>query len=245
MPALSAARQQARQIRCAARLRTLSQAVLMYVNENRGSLPPMAFSEVSYPSGWWARPTIFPAGGDGYLTPYLVSGSNLPTSALYCCPDFDDQIIDTTTTYNTYRYNGILGGQDLTKWAAGGPQVFAPWKLSQVSNSSKVALFAEGNAINTALTQAGMALVTEPNTNHPSNKYGHNPRYGIYQHGAKPAGTYYAYWNNSFNNPAYTGVTNIAYCDGSVRGVLWTDNNYPQPPFDNTWIDPYHQTDSW
>lgn len=239
-----------RLIQCEARLRTLTQAVMMYANENKGFFPQMAYSELSYPSGFWARPTIFPAGGYSPLIPYFASSGatlTVPTDQLFSCPDFQDQLADITTSNNTYRYNAILGGQDPVQWGPSppSPMIFRPWKMQQVRDSSKLALFAEGNAINSALSQAGMALVCEGSVNKPSNLYGHNPRYGIYLHAQKAIGTYFAYWNSSSNNVAYTGMTNVAYCDGSVRTIPWTLNAYPAPPFDGTWIDPYQQTDTF
>src|SRR5436305_14249818 len=39
LPALSRARDQAKNVQCAARLRHIGQAVLMYANENRGKVP--------------------------------------------------------------------------------------------------------------------------------------------------------------------------------------------------------------
>ncbi|MGN6726956.1 MAG: prepilin-type N-terminal cleavage/methylation domain-containing protein [Tepidisphaeraceae bacterium] len=251
LPALSRARVQARIIQCAARLRQLTNATMMYVNENRGSFPPLATWEDSYPSGHWARPTFFPAGGDSYITKYLETGriDRAPVGKLFVCPDLQET---TGPAYlassNTYRYNGILGGQDPTQWGtAGGAHFFSPWKAARVRDSSHVALFAEGDTVNGALSQAGMGLVTEPNVNRPANKYGHNPRYGIYLHGRRvQSRTYYSYWNGSNSNRVVTGRTNIGYCDGSVRTVTWTIDNYPAPAFPDTWIDPYHVgQDQW
>jgi prepilin-type N-terminal cleavage/methylation domain-containing protein/prepilin-type processing-associated H-X9-DG protein len=249
LPALAAAREQAKIIQCAARLRTLTQVVFMYTNDNHGYFPQMAFSETSYPSGSWGRPTIFPAGGYSPLIPYFSNGStvSLPTNLLFVCPDLADQVADNQfNSNNTYRYNGILGGQDPIQWGTtSGTLFFKPWKIAQVRDSSKLALFAEGSTVNSALTQAGMALVCEGSVNKPSNLYGHNPRYGIYLHEQKQGATYYSYWNGASNNIVYSGITNVAYCDGSVRSVPWTINSYPAPPFDDTWIDPYQTADTF
>ena len=89
--------------------------VMMYTNENKGSFPQMALGEDSYPNGHWGRPTIFPAGGYSPLVPYFANfgaTQTLPNSELFSCPDFQDQLSLITTSNNTYRYNGILGGQD-------------------------------------------------------------------------------------------------------------------------------------
>jgi prepilin-type processing-associated H-X9-DG protein len=86
-----------------------------------------------------------------------------------------------------------------------------------------------------------MGLIPEGSVNKPSNKYGHNPRYGFWLHSPKNTGAYYSYWNNSWNNVGRRGTINIGYCDGSVRSVQWNLNAYPAPPFTpDTSIDPYH-----
>jgi prepilin-type processing-associated H-X9-DG protein len=72
-----------------------------------------------------------------------------------------------------------------------------------------------------------MATDTEPAKN-ANGKYGHNPRYGVIVHNARYTGY------------AAAGVTNIGYCDGSVRSVLWKDDGlYPKRAFEGTWINPY------
>src|SRR3954471_8975921 len=69
LPALNKARQQAVTVSCAARIRQLENAVMMYVIDNHGSLPPLASSQNNL--GSLNRPTIFPCGGEGYLSRYM------------------------------------------------------------------------------------------------------------------------------------------------------------------------------
>ncbi|HSH94817.1 MAG TPA: prepilin-type N-terminal cleavage/methylation domain-containing protein [Roseimicrobium sp.] len=257
LPAVNKARQQAVTVSCAARIRQLENAVMMYVNANKGYLAPMAFSQQNL--GAMNRPSIFPAGGEGYLSRYLGSErrnpttgfmyNTVPSSKLYTCPELEP-LADSVLQWSvySYKYNSVLGGQDPTQWGppynGNSTHGYTPWKLSRVRQSSNVALFTEGNTIQNNLDSRSQGLVTEGSVNKPSNKYGHNPRYGFWLHSQRTGGSYYSYWNNSWNNLARTGVINIGYCDGSVRSVRWSINAYPTPAFPDTFIDPYHVGDT-
>lgn len=253
LPALNKARQAAVTIACAARMRQLENAVMMYVNDNNGYLTPMASSQNNMAA--MNRPSIFPCGGEGYLSQYLgnvrrdpTTGflyNPIPSAKLYTCPELEGAIDEWLQwSVYSYKYNAVLGGQDPVQWGAGfgtnSTHLYTPWKITKVKQSSNVALFTEGNSPSGNLDSRTMGLVTEGAVNKPSNKYGHNPRYGFWLHNATYTGSYYSYWNNSWNNKGRTGVINIGYCDGSVRSVPWTDNAYPSPPFPDTFIDPYH-----
>src|SRR5687767_2919009 len=57
LPALSRARRQAMTVKCASNMRQLAQAMLMYINDNKGVHPPAVVSASSgapnmYPNGW-------------------------------------------------------------------------------------------------------------------------------------------------------------------------------------------------
>lgn len=251
LPALSRARGQAVSVACMARIRQLENAVIMYVNDNHGYLPPMGQSQNNGTS--LNRPSIFPCGGEGYLSKYMSKTatdpkrgfdySTVPSAKMYACPEMEaDMDPNTQWSAYTYRYNSVLGGQDSVQWRVGigVAHLYTPWKLSNVRQSANMALFAEGNSPQGALDPRLMCLVTEGSVNKPSGKYGHNPRYGIWLHNRKNSGAYFSYWNKSWNNITWTGTTNIGYCDGSVRSTPWNLNAYPAPPFPDTWIDPYH-----
>jgi len=250
LPALNKARQQAVTVSCAARIRQLENAVLMYVNDNKGYLTPLAASQNNAIT--LNRPSIFPCGGDGYLSKYMGSErrnpstgfmySTIPSVKLYTCPEFEplvDQVLQWSVY--SYKYNAILGGQDGVQWQSGVniPHLLTPWKLARLKQTSNVLLFTEGNSVQGSLDSRFMSVVLEPNVNKPSNKYGHNPRYGYWLHSPKETGSYYSYWNNSWNNTGRLGTINVGYCDGSVRSVRWKMNAYPTPPIPDTWIDPY------
>jgi prepilin-type N-terminal cleavage/methylation domain-containing protein len=249
LPALNKARQQAVTVSCAARIRQLENAVMMYVIDNHGSLPPLASSQNNL--GSLNRPTIFPCGGEGYLSRYMggerrhpVYGfmySTIPASKLYLCPEMEGTV-DPQMQWSvySYRYNSVLGGQDGVRWAVGGINgfhVYTPWKLAQVRQSSNVALFTEGSAPSGALDSRVMGLITDAAVNKTTNKYEHSLRYGLWLHSRKDAGSFVS---GATRYAAITGFMNIGYCDGSVRTVRWTLNAIPYPPFPDTAIDPYH-----
>jgi len=252
LPSLNKARQQAVTVSCAARMRQLETAVLMYVNDNHGYLTPLAASQNNAIT--MNRPSIYPCGGEGYLSRYLgkerlntVTGfmsNSIPSAKLYVCPEMEPMVDQVQQwSYYSYKYNAILGGQDGVQWGSGVnvAHLLTPWKLARVRQSSNVLLFTEGNSVQGNLDSRFMSVVLEPNVNRPSNKYGHNPRYGYWLHSPKDTGAYYSYWNNSWNNMGRQGTINIGYCDGSVRSVVWKLNAYPAPPFTpDTFIDPYH-----
>jgi len=157
LPALSKARASAVRIQCAAQMRQISAAVLMYVNENKGYLPPL-FNKASNPTSGanWQGPTFFPSSSAGnsagvsYLDPYMgVQSSN----ERYVCPQyFDAQTGSTTGAGYSYKYNRYLGGSNIDSIAQAGAGAGAdipslhsdgwyyanPWKITQVQSSFPV-----------------------------------------------------------------------------------------------------------
>jgi prepilin-type N-terminal cleavage/methylation domain-containing protein/prepilin-type processing-associated H-X9-DG protein len=55
LPALNRARRQAATVQCSSNMRQLAQAMLMYIQDNKGVLPPATIPSGGplYPSGWW------------------------------------------------------------------------------------------------------------------------------------------------------------------------------------------------
>ena len=58
LPALNAARRQAAAVQCSSNMRQIALGVIMYINGNKGKLPPTAIdtdgaSAGVYPNGWW------------------------------------------------------------------------------------------------------------------------------------------------------------------------------------------------
>ena len=92
LPALSKARQQATNVSCAARLRNLGQAMMMYANANRGKLPAHASA-----AAWiWDLP----------LETRDALVKNGATRETMYCPAFRDQNVDALWNFNTSPTQG-------------------------------------------------------------------------------------------------------------------------------------------
>jgi prepilin-type N-terminal cleavage/methylation domain-containing protein/prepilin-type processing-associated H-X9-DG protein len=264
LPALTKARQQAMTVACGAKLRQLSNAVLMYVNENRGSMPPFC---AGYSSGTSIdRPSIFPRGGDGYLTKYLTrydkNGSAMTATAnLYTCPDQMQWTDASTGSGYSYRYNGIVGGLSQLQANTNGRPCPIPWKMSKLIYASNIAIFIEGPyysapmntfATNDANGERFMrdtpTLGQATSAGYPTNNMhfiGNAETF--YLHGQTfTGGTWKGFWANSKTYPSRKGMSNFAFADGSVRTIPVLMNKSPMI-YDNgnVYVDPSHQQVSW
>ncbi len=114
VPSLSAARSQARQVLCAARLAELGRGWHMYAVDHRGRAMPLAYTDPDLIGAgpavyWWG--TNDAAGVDhtrGFVWPYL--SAELRAAGLYECPDqpwgsYEPQGAAAAIT-STYGYNG-------------------------------------------------------------------------------------------------------------------------------------------
>lgn len=118
LPVMGRAREQAKAVKCAAQLRTLSQAMQAYAGFNRGYLPAW--------SGWHV------AGGDGtghdapgdawteQLAPYFTG----PLSAVYNCPSFPEDY--RINYFIAARYSYLTGRNSM--------------KLSEIRRASEFVL---------------------------------------------------------------------------------------------------------
>ena len=55
LPALNQARRQAKQVQCQSNMKQVAMAMIMYINDNKGRLPPAGVPPLPniYPNGWW------------------------------------------------------------------------------------------------------------------------------------------------------------------------------------------------
>jgi type II secretory pathway pseudopilin PulG len=116
MPSLNNARRQARQVVCAAQMRQIYQAILMYCHQSKDVLPGPCYTGVGIPQG-------FPGGKypDGTSTGYsiyglagaLIGASNiLPAGAypIFGCPSAPDTVDVSVQRYvNTFTTKSLGG----------------------------------------------------------------------------------------------------------------------------------------
>jgi prepilin-type N-terminal cleavage/methylation domain-containing protein/prepilin-type processing-associated H-X9-DG protein len=251
LPALNKARQASVKLSCASRMRQLATAAMLYVNTYRGYLPPIAVGGAASTSGAaFGRPTIFPQGTPSIpVNPSLLNeflGMNSQT--VFCCPQFD-----ADTSYNplysySYRYNTFLGGEDSARWIVSGSNAtYVPWKITQVTDTSHMALFIEGSLQNSGSpTENIMGFQRDTNAvtggiNYQTIKPVDSP--GVNLHSVRNTGLY----NNAGFGVAigFEGDANIAMCDGSVLTLHVKLNKNPFPAWTGVFIDPYHEQDEW
>src|SRR5437764_4724121 len=56
LPALNKARRSAATVQCSSNMRQIAQAMIMYINANKGKFPPLLVQPQTgggYPTGWW------------------------------------------------------------------------------------------------------------------------------------------------------------------------------------------------
>jgi len=126
LPALNRAIENARVIKCAANLRTLAQAAIMYANENRGAFPPAwavsqsngASPPLTNNTTWSIPGGLGPMGVYGFLQPYGIdqNSASLMCPTVYASsPLVVGQPVSSDAAYS-YRYNSLLGG---IAWSGG------------------------------------------------------------------------------------------------------------------------------
>jgi prepilin-type processing-associated H-X9-DG protein len=127
LPAVSAAREQAKTVQCLSNLRQMAVAAHAYVAENRGSYPPAYWD-----SDGWDFSYV-----DGKPVPGLLWAGR-GAAAIHQCPSFEGASNTAGDPYTGYNYNTSYIGHG--KWEA----VQQPAKASQVRRPSETALFGDG-----------------------------------------------------------------------------------------------------
>src|SRR5437016_2095770 len=122
MPALNKARRSAATVQCSSNMRQIATAMLMYINANKGKLPPALISpEAPYPDGWfWADELV----QQKYINaPNLYQNGNqksMNQASVFRCPeglapeDWAGQSGTGSGTYGLYpcdaKNNGYVYG---------------------------------------------------------------------------------------------------------------------------------------
>ena len=133
LPALSKAREKARQAVCINNLRQLTLAFMMYVQDNDGYFPPAYYMSSSGEIGWDFSTTDWITYTPGLLGSYL-------TEKVYQCPSrFGLKSYDRP--YTGYGYNTTYIGGGYSEWGEG--RADPPVKICRIKNSSQTALLAD------------------------------------------------------------------------------------------------------
>ncbi len=150
LPALSAAREQAKTVKCLSQMRQLGNAFVMYLNENKGWMPSCDTCGPLYPQNF-TDPTglnIFPSVSatqtwvgwvDGGPTTAAIQNGllykYLKNPAIYKCPsDFNEY------RTRTYSMNSFLCTGD-NSWLI--TTMFKIYRITQVGDTAKTIAFAE------------------------------------------------------------------------------------------------------
>ena len=95
LPALNKARRSAATLQCSSNMRQIANAVIMYVNNNRGKFPPVNAPPITdvYPVGWWwpnelVRGKYISNGGNVYDRPGLTTADKrFKGTNIFKCPE--------------------------------------------------------------------------------------------------------------------------------------------------------------
>jgi len=155
LPSLNRARQSAYNVKCLTNLRSLGQAVIMYANDNKDSLPFGDYSAAASSgqnSRWYLQVQAVLDGKSGTTwSDSYASGSQTSTMRdMFLCPDVPSQSKDTSNTGNVhYVCHPQLMPDTNIWWNLMSPPVKTarPYKLGQVKNASGIALLMDGALI--------------------------------------------------------------------------------------------------
>lgn len=134
LPALRAAREQAKQVQCMSNLRQLGMMAHNYVSISNGYFPIAKYGDGDE---WDFRVVTDAVTGVKLVEPgilWLYKG----TMKIQQCPSYEQASSTATDPYTGYNYNVSFIGH------GHGEAVFAPRKMSQVKRLSETALFGDG-----------------------------------------------------------------------------------------------------
>jgi len=117
MPALRRARDQANRIKCMSNVRSIMTGMVMYISENKGSLPysnwggnPRGTPGWLYDNSAWGNWTLYPMEGDGPNWRYMEEGAIyklIKNREVFKCPLHTDRVSNgPTEKYTSYLFNG-------------------------------------------------------------------------------------------------------------------------------------------
>jgi prepilin-type N-terminal cleavage/methylation domain-containing protein/prepilin-type processing-associated H-X9-DG protein len=112
LPALNRARRQAMTVQCASNMRQIAMAMLLYVGDNKGTLPPATvFPGAIYPSGFWwpnelvGQKYINQDSANVYRSPGLtVNDKQFDRGSVFRCPEGVEEDVTSSTSVNGGEY---------------------------------------------------------------------------------------------------------------------------------------------
>lgn len=155
VPVIRSARRQANELRCVSNLRQLSNAILMFVAEHKGKLPPIA---EHFPGPVYGAdvPVWGPTWAEYILSKYLAGERKL----LYC-PDRPDFRGVPGGYYTDYAYNGELAPYDDETGLSD------CLSLTSVNNPSRKILLADAGRLVGAVMVGGFYVMHDAVWLHP------------------------------------------------------------------------------
>jgi prepilin-type N-terminal cleavage/methylation domain-containing protein len=138
LPALNRAREMAKQVKCLSNLRQLGQAMMGYVNDNRGRLPGPASYAGEYDDDfvWWEPNRRSEIAYHGF-GPYLHLVNSPGGTAVLLCPSDDLSYRARTGNngYGPYPFSYVMNSYMTSGWHG--------LKMSNIKNSSQKMIYYE------------------------------------------------------------------------------------------------------
>jgi prepilin-type N-terminal cleavage/methylation domain-containing protein len=106
LPALSTARERGKSIVCINNLKQIGIAILTYIGDHEGSLPPFSYDPncAGFAAESWATVLV---NGNYIAAPWSATPTDYPRSSVFRCPNGRE--ITNTDMHPTSRYDPILG----------------------------------------------------------------------------------------------------------------------------------------
>jgi prepilin-type N-terminal cleavage/methylation domain-containing protein/prepilin-type processing-associated H-X9-DG protein len=154
LPALNRARASANNVKCLSNLRSIGQAVMIYVNQNKGSLPygrwdgkngkPDGNNEFPFPptetSDWMTLLIGQVLTKSGAITyGETITNSTLGSQALFSCPSAVPYDVIPTRALHYSSHPRLMPELDAKDSAKGGV-LFQPYKIGKIKRSAEIIL---------------------------------------------------------------------------------------------------------
>jgi len=169
LPALTKAREKARQSVCMSNLKQLSLAFLMYVQDYNGYFPPTYYYTNSSEIGWdFATDDWWSSYRPGIMGEYLVK-------RVFECPTGKKMLKSYDRPFTGFAYNATYIGGGYSIWKG---QADPPTKISRIKNPSATILLADSaiwsSFTNEVIGNNYLIAPSDPYYNGPTVHFRHN-----------------------------------------------------------------------